>query len=208
MGAPSFNSKEGITMTKQPRGDLSRVPLDNLLRAAQRCSDDDTPAMNEIVRRFEGLSKKLARAVRAADHVFDDLANAARVGLVRAVRRHDGRPGFPSFAEVYMRGAAFREYQRWMLPETADIDAVERVQGARQVDDIAEGVVDHMAPWGSGTVATIIASLDPLQRVLVELRYIDDAPIKEIAGVMGTSGPAVSQRIGTIHRTIEQAIAA
>ena len=61
---------------------------------------------------------------------------------------------------------------------------------------------------GGGTLATVIVGLDPLQRVIAELRYIDDAPIKEIAEEVGTSGPAVSQRLATIHRVAARAIAA
>jgi DNA-directed RNA polymerase specialized sigma24 family protein len=51
-------------------------------------------------------------------------------------------------------------------------------------------------------VAQAVAALEPMQRLLLDLRYIDDAPVAEIASVVGTSSAAVSQRFATIYRTI------
>jgi hypothetical protein len=47
-----------------------------------------------------------------------------------------------------------------------------------------------------------------MQRLLLELRYIHDAPVWAVAEVMGTTSQAVTQRIGTVHRKIALAVAA
>jgi RNA polymerase sigma factor (sigma-70 family) len=186
----------------------ARSSLDDLLAAAKAAGSSDTPAMAEILHRFEGLAIKLAGAIDAPDHLFDDLINAARMGLVNAVRRHDGRPGFPAFAKAYMQGAARRELGRWIVPEDARTDDLDDVHDHHVERDDIEAVDDRLAPWGGGAISEMVRQLDDGQRNIIELRYRSDMPVKEIAGVMGTSGPAVSQRLATIHRIAERALAA
>jgi RNA polymerase sigma factor (sigma-70 family) len=185
----------------------SRQGLDAVVAAAQADEIDNTPAMNEVVRRFDRLALSIPWSLGAPAHLHDDLANAARLGLVRAVRRHDGRPGFAAFAEIYMRGAAMREYRRWMLPEVADTDAIERLEHHDDGLDHPGASERRLAPWGDGAVAAVIAGLKPQQREIAWLRYGLDLPIKSIAATMGTSGPAVSQRLATIHRLTAAALA-
>lgn len=197
-------------MTYQLRPDLSRIGLNQLVATAQASDADDTPAMNEVIRRFDPLARKLARGVETADYYLrDDLANAARLGVVTAVRRHNGGPGFPAYAKVYMRGAVLREFGRWIVPETLSVDVVdiEESDHDRRSEDTND-VLDRMAPWGDGKVAAAIVELDDSQLALVHQRYVHGAAIKEIAEVVGTSGPAVSQRLATIHRRVASALAA
>ena len=65
--------------------DPRRPSLDYLIRAAQSSDLDDTAAMNEIIRRFEALARKLAWSTTGIQHLHDDLINAARSALVTAV---------------------------------------------------------------------------------------------------------------------------
>ena len=193
--------------------DRSRTALDVLIAEAQEAADDDTAAMEEIIRRFELLALRLARSIapRSA-HLHDDLANVARLAVVRAVRRHDGRPDtFPGFAERYMRGAVIREYQRWLPPEIkAQPNRITpaSVYLVPTAEEFEDGVVDALTPWGDGEVASIVPQLKPIHQVLVELRYVQGASLKEIAADNGTSESAVSQRLATIHRTVASALVA
>jgi RNA polymerase sigma factor (sigma-70 family) len=183
--------------------------LEQLLDDAKADDADNTPAMAEILGRFERLALGLASSISGADNFRDDLANAARIGLVQAVRHHDPERGsFPGLAKVYMRGAALRERARWIVPETAVPDVAERVGTRSHGSDLADETNDRLAPWGGSSVASAMAEMSAEQRTIAELRYIDDAPIKEIAARLGTSGPAVSQRLGTIHRRVAREIAA
>jgi RNA polymerase sigma factor (sigma-70 family) len=188
---------------------LARVSINTLVSIAQACDHNDSTAMNEIIRRFEPLTRRLVGAVLAADPFLrDDLANASRLGLVDAARRHNGAPGFGNFAKLHMRGAVLREYGRWMSPETADGEAVERETVNVQADDSVLSVLDEMAPWGAGALAEAVDGLDPMQRVIVELLYLDDAPVWAVAEVTGTTSQAVTQRVNTIHRRLRLAVAA
>jgi DNA-directed RNA polymerase specialized sigma24 family protein len=42
--------------------------------------------------------------------------------------------------------------------------------------------------------------MTPTQREILDRRYIEDATLTEIARAVGTSVPAVSQRLATVHR--------
>lgn len=194
-----------------------RAELQSLLEDAQSEPEDDSPAMNEIVRRFEGLTQKIARSLTADEFLREDLANAARIALVKAVRRHDSsRPTFPAFAESYMRGAAIRELVIWsrtsgeadetplQIPLTTT-DLAERLPVADQPE--VEGLV-QLAPWGDGQAAEIVESLDEPRLHLLKLRYVEDAPLAAIADDAEVSVSAISQRLDTIHRRIAAALAA
>lgn len=194
-----------------------RAELQALLEDAQFEPEDDSPAMNEIVRRFEGLTQKIVRSLTADEFLREDLANAARIALVKAVRRHDSsRPTFPAFAESYMRGAAIRELVIWSrtsgeADETplqiplATTDLAERLPVADQPE---VEVLVQLAPWGDGQAAEIIESLDEPRLHLLKLRYVEDAPLVAIAEDAEVSVSAISQRLDTIHRRIAAALAA
>jgi RNA polymerase sigma factor (sigma-70 family) len=192
---------------QSPPKQQSSVSLAFLIRKAQASDRDDTFAMSEIIRRFEPLADRLANRATTNGHLREDLRNAARLALVQAIRRHDGRLGFPAYVERYMRGAVNREYQRWLPPKVAgEAPAAEPVSTVEP--DAAAIVIEHLALWGDGELAKAIEGLTPSQQGIVILRYATDASLKQIATVTGTSSSAVSQRLSTIHRAISSALTA
>jgi RNA polymerase sigma factor (sigma-70 family) len=197
--------------------ECGRAELQSLLENAQSETEDDSPAMNEIVRRFEGLAQKIASSLTADEFLQGDLANEARIALVKAVRRHDlSRPTFPAFARLYMRGAAIRALGLWSRT-SGEVDETPP-QIPLRVNDLAEHlpmvyqpeekVLFQLAPWGEGRAAEVIESLDEPRLHLLKLRYVEDAPLAVIADNSEASVSAISQRLNTIHRRIEAALAA
>jgi RNA polymerase sigma factor (sigma-70 family) len=189
-----------------------RDSLTALLTEAQGADSNDTPAMNEIVRCFDRLAKRLAAAMTTSSDLREDLANAARLGLVGAVRRHDLQsPGFPAYAEQYMRGAVLREYQKWAVPLNEDIDELAHrpvTPKAMRAPSFAHAAIERLSPWGDGAVATAVAALAPDQREILRLRYIDDLPLRDIAIATGTTMSAASRRLRTIHSKVAHQVAA
>ena len=146
---PLFRSRRKGAHGGYFRNRTTTVGLDKLIADAQRHSNDDTPAMNEVVKRFEGLTMRLSRSMTRSFDLQDDLANAARIALVQAVRNHDqSRPGFPAYAEKYMRGAVLREYQKWMLPEIPQAELVEAVSQGVEAEDSQRQVLDRLVHGG------------------------------------------------------------
>jgi RNA polymerase sigma factor (sigma-70 family) len=174
--------------------------LDDLIAAAQADPSNDSVAMNTILGRFEETARRIAHRTTGDPAIFDDAANGARLGLVKAVRAHQpGMPGFPSYATRFMRGEA----SRW----------------ARNMEARDIPLADDHATWLTMTTAgsmalclvdfsVLVGGLDVDQRQLVNVRYIDDLPLKAIAGHLGVSISAVSQRFSTIHKSVRRTVLA
>lgn len=180
---------------------LGEAPLDDIIAAAQDDPGDDGPAMNEIVRRFRRRAMVLATSLTETSWLHEDLAQAALLGLVRAVRRHQaGRPGFGNYARLFMLGAAKRELKRWIGPPTDSLSdpAVCAAVGALAAPTPEPGI----RCWGYGRAARAVLALPERQQDLLTSRYVDDAALATIATSSGTSIPAVSQRLATAHRAV------
>ncbi len=190
--------------------------LDQLVADAQAAQGDDTPAMNEIVRRFEPLAQKSARSLTNDLNLREDLANAARLALVTAVRKHNGQAGFPAYAKRYMTGAALRELRFWIdLGGAADatltsLDAEMEAENESSTVEQALGVEDnlYLAPWGAGDLDDAVQDLREEQRDLLVLRYIEDLELADIAEFSLTTVSAVSQRLATCRHNLSEALAA
>jgi RNA polymerase sigma factor (sigma-70 family) len=161
--------------------------LIDLVDRAQSQGSDDTPEMNEIICRFERLTLKIAAGTTKCEHLREDIANAARWGLVRAVRSHaGGTPGFPNYAKRYMQGAASRE--------------LSQVTNDHVLIDTSE-LADHTAPQADEVVdvSEFVSRLRPDQQRLLHARYTRDLPLRVIAADLGVTDSAVCQRLRTIH---------
>jgi RNA polymerase sigma factor (sigma-70 family) len=189
----------GLSYSQLKSGDLAQ-----LIEAAQSDVRDDSPAMHEIILRFEGKIRRIAAAVchRAADR--DDVANVCRLALLRAVRRHDvTRQGFATYAIAFMTGAARRESMRLAYPaetcfDTAELaDAIDNPARVETADGMTVDVI-----WGTGRLGTVIIELPTPQQRLLHERYVQDLDLMRIAQMHGSSVSAVSQRLGTVHSRI------
>jgi RNA polymerase sigma factor (sigma-70 family) len=185
-----------------------RASLDELIAAAQLNPRDDSPQMDEIVRRFDCLAMKVARGLTSRAALREDLANAARLALVRAVRRHDlARVGFPHYAEKFMRGAASREFGQWTRQSSKEV--AEHNADVPKDPTIRLDTSWIMLPWswGEGQVADIVQLLAPRNQQLLHERYVEDRLLADIAHTGSTTESAVSQRLRTVHRMVATALA-
>lgn len=174
---------------------------DELIAVAQADPRNDSTAMNEMVRRFEGKALKIANGLTGDTHLRQDAANAARWGVVKAVRAHRrGVPGFPSYVELTMRGeasrACARAYDRGEIPIECD----------STVWHVAAPVHDGISALES-ELALLLKGLSHEQRGLTWARYAHGYGTSELAAGLGISVSAVSQRFKTIHRLVRDNVA-
>jgi RNA polymerase sigma factor (sigma-70 family) len=173
---------------------FSEASLEDLITAAQADPSNDSGAMKELLARFEPLAHKIGRGTAFTRDTRDDAINAARWGLVLAVRAHKaGTAGFPAFAKLYMRGEATRRSRALVDPRctpTADLAAL----------DTARDISERGETLEFGATVSLLA---PAQRELVVRRYVDDEPLLQIASDLGVTVSAVSQRLGTIHKKLQ-----
>jgi RNA polymerase sigma factor (sigma-70 family) len=177
--------------------------LDDLIRAAQADPADSSAAMAEILKRFAAMIAATANSVTAEWNARQDAAQGARLGLVKAVRKHTiGRAGFITYARRYMRTEAVRTSMAMTgRAPKFDQDASERSErsGARQT---------WRAPEPKAfTIESISAMLDPTQAAILSDRYLHDREMADIARDLGVSVPAISQRLKTIHKILMPVLA-
>lgn len=185
---------------------MGYAPLSQLLDLAQADPTDNSREMAEILRRFDRLALKIARSMTSCPHAREDLANAARLGLVRAVRRHDrSRPGFGRFAERHMHFAALRAATK--ISDIKDIPVTDEMINSL-IETAASSLSAPPISWGTGKIAVAISKLKPQQQLLLRRRYIEDALLQDLATAAGTSVSAVSQRLTIVHRAVARELIA
>ena len=177
--------------------------LDELVREARLGESNDTPAMNEIVRRFEKTAKGIARRTCSNLNHRDDVTNAARMAVISAVRAHDlTRPGFARYTVLYMVNAARRTSIKLNVQEIA-VDTAD-------LSDLMEAACDLSArtddAWGDGEISSVVRHLPMAQQTLLWKRYVLDQSLAEIAQDNGTSVSAASQRLRTAHLRVGLAL--
>jgi RNA polymerase sigma factor (sigma-70 family) len=194
------------------RLNLKYRQLEDLIREAQRDPSNASPAMDEIIQRFDRLAMKLAADLTADRYMRDDLANSARFALMAAVRRHDGSPGFPAYARIFMSRAAQRDRRRTMSHGHSGADAV--VTPTDFTDPLAEPMIPSVDPldlasvWGAGATALAVTTLSHRQQVVLGYRYVNDLTLGAIGALTNSTGSAVRQRLETSHRAIVRVLAA
>lgn len=189
--------------------DSVEADLSALLMAAQR-EDGRGSATDKIIRRFEPLVARIGYRLAGGRPDREDVENAARLGLLQAVRRHRGDvAGFPSYAKKFAEGSAGRELRHWAPP----VDT--RLTPLGSAPDCAvsppQPSIDETfgtSGWGHGATQAAVETLSPAQQQLLSRRYIDDADLADIAGESGTTVSAVSQRLTTAHRRLRLLLAA
>jgi DNA-directed RNA polymerase specialized sigma24 family protein len=175
--------------------------LEELVAAAKDEGGNDSVAMNEIVRRFEPKALKLASFLSKDYHLQQYIANAARYGVVMAVRAHtSGTPGVAAYIATTMRGEAYRAIDR----NTESHETVKPIESP--VWTTTRNVVEDTTIVDTD-LGLITQDLSVEQRSLVLKRYIIGESVSNIANDAGTSVSAVSQRFKTVHTIVEMTAA-
>lgn len=186
---------------------LQRTDIDNLLAEAQAYPADDSPAMNELVKRFRPMTSSHAVRLARRHDLIEEITSAGDIAVVRAVRRHNPSViGFPSYA----RQTCFRSQQRRCI----QITRPERDRDGRSLDEIhgdptlanVFAVVDDLdqalSPWGDGELAMAVKALPEKWQTALRLKFVDDLSNSEIGYLTGgVTASAISQ---TITRAITQ----
>jgi DNA-directed RNA polymerase specialized sigma24 family protein len=175
--------------------------LEDLVEAAKAKDGNDSVAMNEIVRRFEPKALNLASFLSKDYHLQQDIANAARYGVVMAVRAHtSGTPGVAAYIATTMRGEAYRAIDR----NTEDHETVKPIDSPLWTS--TRNVVEETTVVDTD-LGLITQDLSVGQRSLVLKRYIIGDTVSDIATDAGTSVSAISQRFKTVHKIVAVAVA-
>ena len=160
-----------------------------LIRAAQAGSEE---AFDALVERFHLLVLWTAQALLAYSASAEDVAQEAWISAWRALNRFDQtRPFRPWLLRIVTNCC------RMHVRSAASHAALERVDGALPgEEDLLTQVIrrEELA-----ALDAVITSLPPIQRQVIELRYLAELELAEIAIVMEVPLGTVKSRL---HRAL------
>lgn len=161
---------------------------------------------------------ELVAALNAGDvAAFDALYFRYRDRVARLAMRFTGNHADAmdvlqeTFAYLYRKFPGFvltSSMTTFLYPAVRNL-ALETRRKRRRFTGEAEALIEVMAPSVEETdpraeLAAIIASLPPLQREVVLLRYVDDLTIDEIAAVLDIPAGTVKSRLHHAIRSLQQ----
>ncbi len=103
-----------MAVTSRSTATAGHVAVDDSAELFQRWQRDGDPAAREIlVSRYMGLARSLARRYGRSSEPFEDLAQVASLGLLKALDRYDASRGYPfaSFAVPTILGEMRRYFR-------------------------------------------------------------------------------------------------
>jgi RNA polymerase sigma-B factor len=188
--------------------ELSQMNLTELLAVAKADPSNRSNAMNEVVRRHQAEAKFIAIRVCFNDNDRGDVMNAALMGVVKAVRAHDGRQaGFKSYLRTTMLGEA-RRMSVWLGDQVliSECDAFD--EAVVRESKMVPSIVDNYDPEPYGGLTIAVGHLSDNQQVVVNDLYRNELTQAEIAARHAVTVSAISQRLKTIHRHLAADLAA
>nr|MBD5377180.1 RNA polymerase sigma factor [Bacteroides sp.] len=174
--------------------------IDELALIARCLAMDDRRAFGRLVEATqEPLRRFLLNLTGGDASLTDDLAQEAYLKAWKGLRGFKATSRF----RTWVTSIAMHEYFSWLRAEhpAADYDSL---------PDSALGAQDTASQIDAGhDVGVALASLAPLDRSLVLLRYIEDLPLGKIARMTGLTEGNVKIRLhrakARMAQTLEQA---
>jgi RNA polymerase sigma-B factor len=152
----------------------------------------DQRARDTLIERFLPLARKLARRYSASNEPYDDLAQVASLGLVKAVERFDPERGFAftSFAVPTIVGELKRYFRDTAWALHVDRSAQER---ARRIADARREIGGRV-----GRVPTVLELAEYLECTAEDV--LDGLQVGEAYDTVSLDAPRPSDDGGTVSR--------
>jgi RNA polymerase sigma-B factor len=166
-----------------------------------------------LIERHLPLARSIARRY-AGDEPLDDLAQVGAIGLIKAADRFDAGRGvaFGAFAAPFIAGEIRHHLRdrcapvrvpRRLQAEGVRVTAVELEQApdAEQADPIGRAP-DRL------TLGAALRALHPIERRIVQLRFVEDLSQAQIARRTGLSPVHVSRTLRAALLRLQEQLAA
>jgi RNA polymerase sigma-B factor len=173
-----------------------------------------TPAArHELIERHLPLVRRVARRFVGTDEPLEDLVQVGTIGLIKAVDRYDAGRGVELGA--YATPAIAGEIRHHLRDRSAPVRVPRRLQqegvrvSAVTLDAVAEQR-DAADPHGDTqerlALGSAMRSLQPRERRLLHLRFVEDLSQSQIAARTGLSQVHVSRTLrlalGRLHEQL------
>jgi RNA polymerase sigma-B factor len=198
MEPTTLNRRSGLKSTSQSRLGLADGRPESADLFQRWCRHGDRAARNELVNRFLPLARKLAHRYRGAHEPYDDLAQVASLGLVKAIERFDPDRGtaFSSFAVPTILGELKRYFRDlgWSVhvPRGAQERAL-KVEEAQQKLSARRGRPPTVPELAEYLELSVEEALEALEAVGAHHSVSLDAPHTDDQGSAGTFASSFGQ---------------
>ncbi len=194
------------------------VPPTAIPRGVNRAYTGDAA---DRVRRFLPLVKRLAWHVNGGGRPgieLEDLMQAGLVALTEAAQRHagPGEDGFAAYAKLRVRGAMVDLVRRAVplsrsaseAPRFESLDEVYSDSNAAFADERPDSLELLADEETREAVIAAIAALSVRLQMIVQLYFVEELNLSEIAEVLGVSIPRVHQLKAQALGQLREALAA
>jgi RNA polymerase sigma-B factor len=172
-----------------------------------------TPAArHELIERHLPLVRRVARRFAGHDEPLEDLVQIGTIGLIKAVDRYDAGRGVDLGA--YAKPAITGEIRHHLRDRSAPVRIPRRLQeegvrvSAVSLDAVAEqsdAADPHADTQERLALGSALRSLQPRERRLLQLRFVEDLSQSQIAARTGLSQVHVSRSLRlALHRLRDQ----
>jgi RNA polymerase sigma-B factor len=172
-----------------------------------------TPAArHELIERHLPLVRRVARRFAGHDEPLEDLVQIGTIGLIKAVDRYDAGRGVDLGA--YATPAITGEIRHHLRDRSAPVRVPRRLQeegvrvSAVSLDAVAEqsdAADPHADTQERLALGSALRSLQPRERRLLQLRFVEDLSQSQIAARTGLSQVHVSRSLRlALHRLRDQ----
>jgi RNA polymerase sigma-B factor len=172
-----------------------------------------TPAArHELIERHLPLARRVARRFAGHDEPLEDLVQIGTIGLIKAVDRYDAGRGVDLGA--YATPAITGEIRHHLRDRSAPVRVPRRLQeegvrvSAVSLDAVAEqsdAADPHADTQERLALGSALRSLQPRERRLLQLRFVEDLSQSQIAARTGLSQVHVSRSLRlALHRLRDQ----
>jgi RNA polymerase sigma-B factor len=163
-----------------------------------------TPAArHELIERHLPLVRRVARGFAGQDEPLEDLVQIGTIGLIKAVDRYDAGRGVDLGA--YATPAIAGEIRHHLRDRSAPVRVPRRLQqegirvSAVTLDSVPEqrdgGADPHADTQDRLALGSALRSLQPRERRLLHLRFVEDLSQSQIAARTGLSQVHVSRTL-------------
>lgn len=169
----------------------------DLLELVRRAGDGDHGAQSEIVWRYRPLARSAALRLVNDHDTVDDVVQEAFVEVFATLRRLREPEALPAWVRLAVRKHAERHRRRQRHTEPIDDVIEERSAGPADL-------IDQQSV--AAQVRTALATVRDGDRRLLELRYLADWSISDLAEVLDLTEGTVRKRLHDARRRVRPAL--
>ncbi len=175
-----------------------QAPFDESALVARARNGDDT-AFAELVTHYEGRIFRMAKHITQNDEDAEDVLQDSFMKAYSGLESFQGNSKFYTWLVRIAVNEALMKLRKRKSDRTVSLD--------EQLDTGEDIVVREVAVWDGtpedrysqdeirGILDGAIASLEPIYRVVFQLRDVDELSTEETADALGISIPAVKSRL-------------